>query len=385
MIAIQISLILILTCWIIIYFYARRDSQNILQAQPIKINATDFPPVSIIIPARNEEKTLPTCLTSLGKQDYPAWEVIVVDDHSTDQTFTVTKSFIQDHSNLKVIQSKDLPSGWTGKNWANYQGFRASTNEWLLFTDADTEFFPHALSAGIAYAQEKSLDMISLLPQANMSNFWDKITLPIIAGLIMAWCPFVKVNNPSSPIAGAIGAFILIKRKVYEAVGGHAAIRGKIVDDREFAILVKSSGYKFHLLNGTEIYRVRMYNSLKSLWQGWSKNLFLGMDKNYFNAGGTITIIFFLTVFPFLVLLGWLIGYNWSVVSGAGILAVNLVIVWIYLHLQRMFKGNLSAAYGLSLPLGGVLVISLIVNSILRYHCGISWRGRNYLKTSVDV
>jgi chlorobactene glucosyltransferase len=383
--AVHISLILILTCWIVIYFLACRDSQNILGAKPVKTNVANYPPVSIIIPARNEENTLPACLASLVKLDYPAWKVIVVDDHSSDQTVTITEPFIQDHSNLKVIQSKDLPSGWTGKNWANYQGVEASESEWILFTDADTEFFPDALSAGITYAQDEDLDMLSLLPQANMTNFWDKITLPIIGGLIMAWCPFVKVNNPRSAIAGAVGAFILIKRKVYQAVGGHAAIRGKIVDDREFAILVKSSGYKFHLLNGTEIYRVRMYDSFKSLWEGWSKNLFLGMDKSYFNAGIAIIIIFFITVFPFLVLLGWLMRYNWPVGSGAGILSANLAIMWIYMRLQRMFKGNLSAAYGLSLPLGGTLVISLIINSIFRYHRGISWRGRNYLKTSVDV
>jgi glycosyltransferase involved in cell wall biosynthesis len=383
--AVQIFLILIFICWIVIYFLACRDSQNILQARQVKTVATDFPPVSIIIPARNEEKTLPTCLASLLNLDYPAWEVIVVDDHSTDQTSRIIKSFIPNHPNLKIIQSNDLPSGWTGKNWANYQGMQASTNRWLLFTDADTEFFPHALSSAIAYAQDEGLDMLSLLPRSNMTNFWDRITLPIIGGLIMAWCPFVKVNDPRSAIAGAVGAFILIKRTVYEAVGGHAAIRGKIVDDREFAILVKSSGYKFHLLNGTEIYRVRMYNNLKSLWEGWGKNLFLGMDKSYVNAGGAITIIFFLTVFPFLVLLGCLIGYNWPGGPAVGILSANLAIMWIYLRLQRMFKGNPTAAYGLSLPLGGALVISLIINSIIRYHRGISWSGRNYLKTSVDV
>jgi hypothetical protein len=109
------------------------------------------------------------------------------------------------------------------------------------------------------------------------------------------------------------------------------------------------------------------------------------MDKSYFNAGGAIIIIFFITVFPFLILLVWLMRYNWPGGSGAGILLVNLAIMWIYLRLQRMFKGNLPATFGLSLPLGGALVISLIINSILRYHRGISWRGRNYLKTSVDV
>jgi hypothetical protein len=237
----------------------------------------------------------------------------------------------------------------------------------------------------MAYAEKENLDMLSLLPQADMTNFWDKVTLPIIGGLIMAWCPYVKVNNPRSTVAGAVGAFIMIKRRVYEAVNGHKAIRGKIVDDREFAILVKSSGFKFHLLNGTEIYRVRMYDSFKNLWEGWSKNLFLGMNKSYINAIGAIIIIFFLMVSPFLAMVGWLISYSGHFSSGLIILTANLVIIWIYIRLQRMFRGNLPAAYGLSLPLGGAIVIGLIVNSIIQYHRGISWRGRNYLKTLIDV
>ncbi len=379
-------LVLLVACWIIIYLLARRDSRYILEPKPVKAIGLHPPPlVSIIIPARNEERNLPECLMSLTKLDYPAYEVIIIDDHSTDQTYNVAESIIQHHSNFKIIKAKDLPEGWTGKNWANYQGSIISKGKFLLFTDADTEFFPQAVSSGMTYAWEENLDMLSLLPQANMTNFWDKITLPLIGGLIMAWCPYVKINNPRSAVAGAVGAYILIKRKIYKAVGGHASIRGKIVDDREFGILVKSSGYKLHLLNGIKIYRVRMYDSFKSLWEGWTKNLFLGMNKSYINAIGAITIIFLLMVSPFLAMVWWLISYSGHLALSLGIISANLVIMWIYIHLQRMFKGTLPIFYGLSLPLGGALVISLIVSSIFRYHRGISWSGREYSKTSVDV
>lgn len=375
----------IVLCWIIIYLLARRDSQYILGPETHGSLGPNPPLVSIIIPARNEEDTLPECLTSLIKLDYPDYEVIVIDDHSTDRTYTSAKSIADDHANFRILKGKDLPAGWTGKNWANYQGSKIAKGEFLLFTDADTEFFPQAISTAMAYAENQEIDMLSLLPQANMTNFWDKITLPLIGGLIMAWCPYVKVNNPRSKIAGAVGAYILIKRKTYEAVGGHASIRGKIVDDRELGILVKSSGFKLILLNGIYIYRVRMYDSFKGLWEGWSKNLFLGMNKSYINAIGAITIIFLLMVLPFLVMVGWLIWGSGYPGAGLVILSANLLIMWIYLRLQRMFKGNLPAAYGITLPLGGAIVISLIINSIFRYHRGISWSGRDYSKTSVDV
>jgi chlorobactene glucosyltransferase len=382
---VYLILILIVISWIIIYYLAQKDRQYILEPKPTEAIGPNPPLVSIIIPARNEEHSLPECLTSLTILDYPVYEVIVIDDHSTDQTYTVAESFVKKYSNFHILKGKDLPEGWTGKNWANYQGVEVSEGEFLLFTDADTEFFPQAVSSGMTYALEENLDMLSLMPQANMSNFWDKITLPLIGGLIMSWCPYVKVNNPRSAVAGAVGAYILIKRKTYETLGGHATIRGKIVDDREFAVLVKSSGFKLHLLNGIKIYQVRMYDSFKGLWEGWSKNLFLGMNKNYVNACGAITIIFLLMVFPFLAMVWWLISHRGHLGSGLGILSANLIIMWIYMRLQRYFKGNLPAAYGLSLPLGGAIVISLIINSIFRYHRGISWRGRNYLKTSVDV
>lgn len=366
------------------YVLAPREDQITLKTKTVKMMESDHPLVSIIIPARNEENHLPKCLASLKKLDYPNYEVLVIDDHSTDQTRAVAESATVEYSNFKIASSQDLPSDWTGKNWSNYQGANASEGEWLLFTDADTEFYPQALSASVAYAQEENLDMLTLMPRLDMVAFWDKVTLPLIGGLVMVLCPLIKVNTPSSPVAGAVGAFILIRRRVYEALGGHAAIRGKIVDDREFAILVKSAGYKLRLLNGAQIYQVRMYDNFEDLWEGWSKNLFLGMDNSCIKAAGAIIGIFLLTVFPFLALAEWFL-YNWgSWGTGSGLESfvpvTNMVIIGINIYLHRMFKSNFSAAYGLSLPLGGITVIGIIVNSIFRYHRGISWKGRKYHK-----
>ena len=128
-----------------------------------------------------------------------------------------------------------------------------------------------------------------------------------------------------------------------------------------------------------------MYDSFKSLWEGWSKNLFLGMNKSYTNAIGAIITIFSLMVFPFLAMVWGLISYPYPWIANLGIISANLAIIWIYIRIQRMFKTNLSAAYGLSLPIGGIVIVGIIINSIIRYHRGISWSGRKYSKTSVDV
>ncbi len=375
-------LILVVAAWSVIYFAACRNKPFILEPKHAENIGVDCPLVSIIIPARDEEAVLPGCLASLAGLNYPAYEVIVVDDFSTDQTYSIADLVSRSQTNFKVVRGRRLPSGWTGKSWANHQGARESGGEWLLFTDADTEFSTSALSAGVVYAKEENLDMLSVLPNVNIVNFWDKVTLPIVGGLIIAGSPLAEVNDPRSAKAMAVGAYILIKRRVYELTGGHAAIRRAMVDDKELAILVKSAGYKLRVLNGPEIYQVEMYHSFQDVWEGWSKNLFLGMDKSYVRACSAIAAIFLLNVFPILVLLGWLMGIWGSPEASLGlgglILGSNLTIIWIVGRLWKEFGAKIPPTYVLCLPLGGAIVIGLILNSIFRYHQGIPWKGRKY-------
>jgi glycosyltransferase involved in cell wall biosynthesis len=375
-------LITIVVCWIVIYYLALQNKQNILNIKSTYDIGSNPSLISIIIPARNEAATLPVCLVGIEKLDYPTFEVIIVDDHSTDKTPAIAESASRIHSNFNFIQSKDLPSGWTGKNWTNYQGAHVARGEWLLFTDADAQLYPNALSNSVAYALDKQVDMLSLLPKTDIVNFWDKITLPIVGGLIMASNPLDKVNDPKASTAMAIGAFILIRRSVYEAVDGHSAIKGKIVDDRELALLVKRAGYVLRVMDGAEIYQVCMYESFKDLWEGWSKNLFLGMDKSYWRAGATILAVFFLYVFPVLALVGWLFANiatpTINLGQGAMIILANLIILRIMTRIHRLFDLKFSSAYVGGWPLGGIIVMGLITNSILSHFRGISWKGRTY-------
>jgi len=181
--------------------------------------------VSVILPARNEEACLADCLQSLATQSGVSFEIIVVDDHSTDRTREIASSF----PGVRVIEAGPLPNGWTGKNNAVTAGARQAQGEWLLFTDADTVHLPGSLAAALREAQENGAELLSYSPEQIAVTFWEMAVLPVVfAELARQYSPS-KVSDPNSPIAAANGQYILIRRETYDAVGGHAAIAGNIL------------------------------------------------------------------------------------------------------------------------------------------------------------
>jgi hypothetical protein len=190
---------------------------------------TERPQISVIIPARNEEASLGTCLDSLISQAGVAFEIIVVDDHSTDGTGGIAASFASRAPNrLRVIGAGPLPAGWTGKNNAVNAGTRQARGEWLLFTDADTVHLPGSLARALTEAQEYHADLLSYSPEQIAVTFWEMATLPVVFAELARQYPPSKVSDPASPVAAANGQYILIKRETYDAIGGHAAIGGEI-------------------------------------------------------------------------------------------------------------------------------------------------------------
>jgi glycosyltransferase involved in cell wall biosynthesis len=198
------------------------------------------PVVSIIVPARNEDACLADCLNSLVTQTGVAFEIIVVDDYSTDQTRQIAGSF----SGVRVISPPPLPKGWTGKNNALFAGVQEARGEWLLFTDADTVHAPGSLARALAEAREHGVDMLSYSPEQVAVTFWEMAVLPVVFAELAHQYPPKKVSDPASPLPAANGQYILIRREVYEAVGGHRAIVGDLLEDVALARAVKSSGRK---------------------------------------------------------------------------------------------------------------------------------------------
>ena len=243
-------------------------------AQQMQRMTTDTKPVvSIIVPARNEEVSLADCLQSLVTQQGIAFEIIVVDDHSADRTREIAESFSS--NTMRVLEADPLPPGWTGKNNAVTTGARAARGEWLLFTDADTVHLPGSLAGALAEAQANSAGMLSYSPEQITVTFWEMATLPVVFAELARQYPPAKVSDPNSPIAAANGQYILIKRDAYDAVGGHAAIAGEILEDVALARAVKKSGRKIRFRYAADAVRTRMYRNFRQLREGWTKNLAL--------------------------------------------------------------------------------------------------------------
>jgi glycosyltransferase involved in cell wall biosynthesis len=229
------------------------------------------PLVSIIVPARNEETCLGACLESLVSQTGITFEIIVVDDDSTDRTAEIARFSPKVH----VIPASPLPDNWTGKNNAMSAGAKIARGKWLLFTDADTVHQPGSLARVVAEAEQHGAALLSYSPQQEVHGFWEKAVMPVIFAELAATYPPQAVNDPTSPIAAANGQYLMISREAYDAVGGHAAVAGDLLEDVAMARLVKRSGRKIFFRYAPDAVRTRMYRSFAQLREGWTKNLAL--------------------------------------------------------------------------------------------------------------
>jgi glycosyltransferase involved in cell wall biosynthesis len=250
---------------------------------------TTAPLISVIIPARNEQASLDACLESLVAQTGVDFEIIVVNDHSTDRTRAIAESF----PGVRIIDAGPLPAGppikWTGKNNALATGVREARGQWLLFTDADTVHLPGSLARAVNEANENA-DLLSYSPEQIAASFWEMATLPVVFAELARQYPPQKVSNPRSPIAAANGQYILIRREAYDAVGGHAAIAGEILEDVALARAVKSSGRKIYFRYGADAVRTRMYRNFRQLREGWTKNLALLFPRPRWLAAKTLLL-----------------------------------------------------------------------------------------------
>ena len=224
----------------------------------------------MIVPARNEECCLENCLSSLVTQAGIDFEIIVVDDGSSDRTRAIAQSC----AGVRVVDPPALPPGWSGKNNALVAGATVARGEWVLFTDADTTHLPGSLAGSVAEAKKHGVDLLSYSPRQEVHGFWEKAVMPVIFAELAATYRPALVSNPKSRAAAANGQYLLISRNAYDAVGGHTAVANSLLEDVGLARAVKTSGRKI-FLRGSDAVRTRMYRSLSQLVEGWTKNLAL--------------------------------------------------------------------------------------------------------------
>lgn len=261
------------------------------------------PEVTIVVPARNEEACLGDCLVSLAAQTGVTFEIIVVDDHSTDRTAEIARSF----AGVRVISPGPLPEGWTGKNHAVVAGVREAGGEWLLFTDADTVHRSGSLARALAEAKSERADLLSYSPEQVVVTFAEKAVMPVIFAELAAQYPPEKVRKQGSGVIASNGQYILARRTSYEAVGGHEAVAGEILEDVALAVRFKEAGRRVFFRYGGDAVRTRMYRNWEEVREGWTKNLALLFPRPAKRAllSGAEWIIAWLTlplVFPALIL-----------------------------------------------------------------------------------
>jgi chlorobactene glucosyltransferase len=348
------------------------------------------PLISVCVPARNEERNIRRCVEALLAQTYPNFEVIVLDDRSTDGTLKILKSLAESTDPrkvpLKVLSGSDLPPGWAGKPHALTQAAALAHGEWLCFVDADTYATPDALAAVYAKAVETKADLFTIMTRQIMLTFWERAVLPLVMLALSVGFSPRKVNDPKRKDAIANGQFIFIKRTVYEAVGGHAAIKGSIVEDKELAILVKGKGYRLVVADGRKVASTRMYTSLAEVWEGWTKNIYLGLrdDKGLLLLG-----VFgaFLAFTAALLLPLWLVGGVILTATGSGVegtvVLVEAVLLWGYLISWRVLASRdmgIPSWYALTIPLGAGVFAAMILTSAWNVlsGVGVTWKGRTY-------
>lgn len=201
------------------------------------------------------------------------WEIIVIDDQSSDGTGEILRHLAGEQPKLRAFEAPALPTGWVGKNHAAWLGGQKARCDWLLFTDADAMHLAGSAARALADAESFGADLVSYSPGQEMHTRWERALIPFVFCRLSQLYSYTAINNPESAAAAANGQYLLIRRDVYEKIGGHAAVREEVLEDVALARLAKSAGFRLHFGPGDQICRVRMYASFRAMWEGWSKNL----------------------------------------------------------------------------------------------------------------
>jgi len=341
----------------------------------------ETPKVSVIIPARNEEANIGRCLRSILAQQGIAFQVIVVDDHSTDRTAEIARQVAQEPSTRSVAGQvivmqarRPLPAGWTGKANALCSAVPLARGDWLLFTDADTEHAPASLAAAVQEAEQHGADMFSLSPEQEVEGFWERALMPVIFSELAATFRPRDVSDPTKPLAAANGQYLLIRRSVYQEVGGHAAVAGDLLEDVALARRVKGAGHLLRFRIGKGMVRTRMYRGLRQMREGWTKNLALLFPDASSLAYRRMAEFAVLVALPPAAAGAWLAktGTVRYVILGAAAVAWGNFL----LRTRRAHFDVLSTALAVC---GLPLFAGLLLRSAKAHRDGrVEWKGRNY-------
>ncbi|HET7602914.1 MAG TPA: glycosyltransferase family A protein [Gemmatimonadales bacterium] len=347
----------------------------------------DGPLVSVIIPARNESRTIATVLNSLLASAYRNLEVIVVDDRSEDDTAAVVASLGSRVTRLetrdtRLIHGAPLPPGWYGKPWACVQGYRAARGELLLFTDADTKHEPMLLPHAVAALGSGRGELVTVMPHQRCVTFWERAVMPQFWTLLgFRFHPQAVNRAERTRDVIANGQFIFMKREDYEAIGTHEAVRHAVAEDLELAQVVRASGRRVWFGFALSLMETRMYHGLAHMIEGWSKNIYVGGRQSFPDEPLQRALVPFALVaaigfwlVPPVVLAGALSGPLCGWLAPALLATVLSVLFWMVIAVSM----RIPSWYGLLYPLGAAMALVIVLRSTWRGSRRIEWKGRIY-------
>lgn len=335
-----------------------------------------FPRVSILVPARDEEERIAACVTSLAAQDYPDFEILVLDDHSQDRTAEILRDLAHRHPRVKVLSGDPLPPGWLGKHWACHQLAQNAAGSLLLFTDADTLHRPDTLRSAVTVLLARRLEFLSVWPRQVTRTPGEGLLVPLIYWAVFSIFPLALsrlFNRPA--FAAAIGQFMLISRRAYDAMGGYTAIRDQSADDLSLVRRVSRMGLRWSFADGTDSIHCRMYTGFKPAFAGLTKNLYAAF--NFHSVLFVFVWVWLGIVYlePLVsLILSRFIPYPADNLSRLFVEIGLAALSWWGIVLRFRFPTVLLLAYPLSMALG---VINAFHSMILMTAGRAVWKGRS--------
>jgi hypothetical protein len=332
--------------------------------------------ISAIIPARNEEASIARVVESVAAQG-EVGEVIVVDDESTDRTLEILRDLAMRNPKLRIIEAGELPRGWVGKNHAVTLGAAAAKGDWLLFTDADTFHLPGSAARALKDAAKYGADLVSYSPEQEFGSWWDRALIIFVFCRLGAKFPYDRVNDPKLPDAAANGQYVFVSRACYDAVGGHAALAGEVLEDVAFARRVKSSGHRIYLTTSKGVVRTRMYRSFGAMWEGWTKNLYALVGGTPAAASRELAVVLPWPAIICLLLYPPAASRSLTALDLAA--AAGLLALWHGLYAVALSRSLLPASNIKYYIPGSVLYSAALVTSWRKSAQGkVGWKGRTY-------
>jgi len=325
--------------------------------------------VSVLVPARHEEKNIGACLEGLIKQDYPNLEIFVLDDNSSDHTAAIVQQFSSRDQRVKLIAGKPLPAGWLGKNWACHQLSESATGEIFIFTDADNRYAPQAVSHTLGWMQQLQLGMLSAFCHQITKTLPEKLAVPVVNMFVYSYLPlWLTYYCKDASLAAANGQWLVFTRTAYQRTGGHRAVQNHIVEDVELSRHAKRAGEKILAVSARDEVFSRMYHSAREVWEGYSKNLFGLMNFKTIPFFMVLALLFFIHVSPYVLV--WFKPFTTLALLA---IAINVLI-------RFTLAIKFAQPVLVSALLHPVSILYTILIGLNSYRChktgGLKWKGR---------